>query len=379
MAASLNRPSVIFLTLLLFLLSYGLPFRKILKKKTSYSYGKILRMQSGDPILSEKILNGLSYKFPGQGVDRVKECFSRFLLQQDLDRLLGDKLDDHNRQQANCWIEGIQPMPFHDIHNGKFQWVLDLEKNCPSIQEEFNIYLKNEEKSKRKEEKWLAARNVAGHAYGKEWKTLGLQDRNLWDEENIRLFPETVRLLHDLKVPACEAFFARQGKNSGILPHSDFNNFILTCHLALDVPKSNCWIKVGDKTRSWENGKAMVFDTSIFHSTRNDGDIDRYILLIRFWHPDLSSEEVKALEFIFDYLNAAGMGEAALNIFEAEHLYELTDKKEPNDPIAYTKTSTCDAINGETVLTRQQKREMARVRKKKGDSNRGAKGFHRGK
>ena len=32
---------------------------------------------------------------------------------------------------------------------------------------------------------------------------------------------------------------------------------------------------------SWQNGEAVIFDTSIIHSTRNDADRDRDVLLIR--------------------------------------------------------------------------------------------------
>jgi aspartate beta-hydroxylase len=72
------------------------------------------------------------------------------------------------------------------------------------------------------------------------------------------------------------------------------NNFILTAHLALDVPEGQCWIRVGDDTYYWKNGEVSIFDTSIFHSTWNDADRDRFVLLMRFWHPDLSQDEVKA-------------------------------------------------------------------------------------
>lgn len=95
-------------------------------------------------------------------------------------------------------------------------------------------------------------------------------------------------------MPSCEVFFAKQGPRSGILPHTDKNNFIITCHLPVDVPEGLCWIKVGDQTHYWKTGEAVVFDTSITHSTRNDADVDRYVLLIRFWHPELTEAEIKA-------------------------------------------------------------------------------------
>jgi hypothetical protein len=75
------------------------------------------------------------------------------LNQEDLDRMLGDCQDYHNRQQANCWgkksffffffsfhiqihliaVEGIEPIQFHDIKNGKYDWVLAMEENAHII------------------------------------------------------------------------------------------------------------------------------------------------------------------------------------------------------------------------------------------------------
>ena len=98
-----------------------------------------------------------------------------------------------------------QPDPFHDITNGRFNWVLELESHAETIRNEFLSYMQQTQGGT-----WLGARNTDGVAYGPEWKTLGLQDRGLWDEDNVRMFPQTCKILTELKVPACEAFFARQ-------------------------------------------------------------------------------------------------------------------------------------------------------------------------
>ena len=163
---------------------------------------------------------------------------------------------------------------------------------------------------------WLGPRDTTGNHYGPEWKTLGLQDRSVWSEELREEFPETIAALERNGVPSCEVFFAKQGANSGLLAHSDKNNFIMTCHLGLDVPEGDCHIQVGNEKYYWKNGKCCVFDTSIFHRTRNDSDRVRYVLLIRFWHPDLTQLEIEMFKFIFDYLDHASMGEEALQMFE---------------------------------------------------------------
>ena len=87
--------------------------------------------------------------------------------------------------------------------------------------------------------------------------------------------------------------------------HSDFTNFVLTCHLAVDIPYSGenqCWLTVGDDTTQWINGDVLLFDTSIMHDAINESDEMRYILMFRVWHPDLTEVERGALQLIYDCL-----------------------------------------------------------------------------
>ena len=44
------------------------------------------------------------------------------------------------------------------------------------------------------------------------------------------------------------------------------------------------------------------------------------MLLIRFWHPDLSTEEIEAFKLIFEYLDHAAMGDDQLEMFEMKKL-----------------------------------------------------------
>ena len=87
--------------------------------------------------------------------------------------------------------------------------------------------------------------------------------------------------------------------------HSDFTNFVLTSHLAIDIPesgKNKCRLSVGDDTRQWANNKVMLFNTSIMHDAINESDKTRYILMMRVWHPDLTQVEREAIQFVYDCL-----------------------------------------------------------------------------
>ena len=46
--------------------------------------------------------------------------------------------------------------------------------------------------------------------------------------------------------------------NTDIKPHSDMCNFVLTCHLGVDVPEGECDLTVGDETVEWRNGKVLL-------------------------------------------------------------------------------------------------------------------------
>jgi hypothetical protein len=121
------------------------------------------------------------------------------------------------------------------------------------------------------------------------------------------LFAEAV---HESGVPATEVFFASMTGPSEIKLHSDFTNFVLTSHLALDIPRSGenvCRLTIGDETRQWMNGHVYVFDTSLLHSAVNESDQMRYILMLRLWHPELTETERNALQFTFDCLEFPGL------------------------------------------------------------------------
>ena len=61
--------------------------------------------------------------------------------------------------------------------------------------------------------------------------------------------------------------------------------------------------QVGDERREWRNGKLMLFDTSVMHCAANEAAVDRYVLMLRVWHPGLSPFEIDALSWIFKCLD----------------------------------------------------------------------------
>jgi aspartyl/asparaginyl beta-hydroxylase (cupin superfamily) len=68
----------------------------------------------------------------------------------------------------------------------------------------------------------------------------------------------------------------------------------LRCHLGIEIP-GNCGVRVRGEARTWEAGRCIVFDDSFEHEAWNHSAQRRVVLIIDFWHPGLSDDEVTLL------------------------------------------------------------------------------------
>lgn len=198
-------------------------------------------------------------------------------------------------------VDGLTAKPFWETQDEPdcFPWAEELEGKSNVIIEEF-----------QKNSKQFAADSVwQNQVMGEGWSAIRLQRLGVWNSENCAQFPGTVELLQSLQIPLAVrgVCFARQAPGSGVQPHSDGRNFILTSHLGLQVPE-DCWIEVGGQRRGWEEGKLTTLDTSFSHSTENPSTRDRNVLIIDFWHPELSEAERAALDFVYDLRNRFDSG-----------------------------------------------------------------------
>lgn len=178
-----------------------------------------------------------------------------------------------------------------------FPWAKELEANAGIIQQEFE--------SKLAETKMFSADSVwQNQVMGGGWSAIRLQRLGVWNMDNCNEFPKSYELLRQLGIPLAVrgVCFARQAPGSGVQPHTDGRNFILTAHFGLKVPKES-WIKVGDEQKTWEEGKLTTLDTSFLHSTGNPTEQERHVLIIDFWHPELTEAEKVALDFVYDLRN----------------------------------------------------------------------------
>jgi len=238
-------------------------------------------------------------------------------------------------QPSEEHIDGLTASAFWDAAAdvSNFPWAAELEANAGVIIEEFQqklLQTSNDDSSLFSgDSAWQS--NVMGTG----WSAFRLQRLGVWNVKNCASFPKTYDLLRDLNIPLAVrgVCFARQTPGSGVAPHSDGRNFILTSHLGLKVPEG-CWIKVGEEERSWEEGKLTTLDTSFEHSTGNPTDSDRHVLIIDFWHPDLTTAERAGLEFIYDLRNKFESGEIPFRQPKAKPQEYQNDEEEEGQGLA---------------------------------------------
>lgn len=114
-------------------------------------------------------------------------------------------------------------------------------------------------------------------------------------EENLARCPKTAKALEawpqcDLDGTGPTAVFSILDSKTRIPPHVGVNNARLIAHVPLVVPPG-CGFRVGAEQRSWEPGKAFVFDDTIEHEAWNDSDEPRAVLILDCWNPFLSDPE----------------------------------------------------------------------------------------
>jgi aspartyl/asparaginyl beta-hydroxylase (cupin superfamily) len=238
---------------------------------------------------------------------RVLDSFRRLAAGQEYVALFpGEGL-----QRAESYVEGLTACPFPDPYSGVYPWLEEVERQAEIIKKEFELVSADSSALSKGNNVWVPASRKDAVGYGRAWRTLVLQDRGVWDPINSKLFPKTTQLMKDVKAPTLEVFFARQQAGTGITSHTDNANFVQTSHLGLDVPEGQAWIKVGEHTKYWQNDRVIVMDTSFMHETKNESpDKDRYVLIMRHWHPELSALERIATLFLFralDDSSAAGI------------------------------------------------------------------------
>ncbi|XP_077348885.1 aspartyl/asparaginyl beta-hydroxylase isoform X3 [Lithobates pipiens] len=135
-----------------------------------------------------------------------------------------------------------------------------------------------------------------------DWSQYTLWQQGRKNEKSCNSAPRTCALLE--RFP--ESTGCRRGQikysvmhpGTHVWPHTGPTNCRLRMHLGLVIPKTGCKIRCANDTRSWTEGKVLIFDDSFEHEVWQDADSYRLIFIVDIWHPELTQHQRRTLPAI---------------------------------------------------------------------------------
>jgi hypothetical protein len=201
----------------------------------------------------------------------------------------------HPLQKGAKWIlPGLSQQPWHDPYgHAEIAPVVDaFEAAHPAVKQEL-------------ETAWGTRRDAFSdykHYLKRQadWQALYLFRKGRLVGESEAAAPTAFKVLREFAVdtgkicPLLESHFSTLLPGAAIDPHCDLWNFSINLHLAVDIPEG-CALRVADETRTWDEGKCLLFDYSFEHEAWNRGTRPRTCLLVDLWHPETTVPEREAL------------------------------------------------------------------------------------
>jgi aspartyl/asparaginyl beta-hydroxylase (cupin superfamily) len=125
---------------------------------------------------------------------------------------------------------------------------------------------------------------VEKELYGEGWQVFGLFDfpHGAAMPENNHRCPVTTALVSEWVPRHGAVGFSVLKPMTRIKPHQGYAGSFLRCHLGLQVPAGECALQVGDDVKTWQEGRALVFDDRVQHAAWNLTDQERVLLLVDF-------------------------------------------------------------------------------------------------
>lgn len=204
------------------------------------------------------------------------------------------------QEKAKFVMPEMPSRPWHDPYQypGLSEVIRKLESLHPVIKEEI-ISVMDREGALTEYNHYLKSQ--------KNWKALYIYKRGL-TKESLALCPQTARFLtEDLGswlCPLLEMHFSILEPGAHISPHCDLWNFSLNLHLAVKIP-DRCRIRVGNETRSWQEGRCLLFDYTYEHEAWNDSNERRVCLLADIWNPALTIPEREGITILINAIREA--------------------------------------------------------------------------
>jgi aspartate beta-hydroxylase len=211
---------------------------------------------------------------------------------QRINRYIGAFLTNQGGPRMGMY-PGLTSAPFHDA--SRLPGALAMEREYPAIRQEIEGLSRREFQAE--------AEGLKGRG---DWDVFLFYERGRKNEENCARCPTIARIIEStntVRTMAGLLYVSKLGPGTDIKAHFGPVNMRLRCHLGIHVPDGDLGIKVGGVTRKWEEGKCLVFDDSLEHEAWNHTKADRIVLILDFWHPDLTPTEIAYLEGLHRFAN----------------------------------------------------------------------------
>jgi len=174
--------------------------------------------------------------------------------------------------------------PFVVNHGKEFPGSIQIEQNSDEIIKEFKSYNnKNKSECIRTNNPGFIIENnsIAENC----WRSLYLKKTGKFDNNMIKYFPNTIKLLQDKQIH--NAFFSILDPGVEIPPHIGYYKGYLRYHMGVVIPNNDsgrtddkAYIVCGGKKYIWKKGAGVLFDDMYLHYVKNPTNQMRVVLYL---------------------------------------------------------------------------------------------------
>lgn len=256
---------------------------------------------------AQDFVGNLQAKFEQHLADELKRVglHSEGRLGTAIDLLLGRK-QLYLQQPSSFYFPGLPQKQFYE--RAEFTWLAEVEAAVPDMQTELRAILAEGNDFAPYVETSVDRPRAANPLINDpSWGAYYFWRNGEIVPDHAARCPATMAALERAPMPHIDqrspiALWSLLKPGTHIQPHHGLLNTRLICHIPLIVP-DDCAIRVGNETRHWREGEALIFDDSFEHEAWNKSAETRVILLFEIWRPEISPDERKALTAIFETIN----------------------------------------------------------------------------
>jgi aspartyl/asparaginyl beta-hydroxylase (cupin superfamily) len=226
-------------------------------------------------------------------------------IENAIDLLLGKK-QLYLQQPSSFYFPGLPQKQFYE--RSEFEWVAALEAKIPEMRAELLSVLSDGQDFVPYVESSADRPHAANPLINDpSWGAYYFWKSGEIVEEHAARCPATMAALDVAPMPRIDkrspiALWSLLKPGTHIKPHHGLLNTRLICHIPLIIPE-NCALRVGNETRAWKEGEALIFDDSIEHEAWNRSQETRVVLLFEVWRPEITMAEREALTALFETIN----------------------------------------------------------------------------